>query len=87
MAMLLNRKYGSRLECLYYILKSCYAKFGKSRSFKLNDLKYDDDNENNVHNYCNLLVDCVGQSCCPFLKNPLNLSKCYREHIPLPSFS
>ena len=77
MAILLNRKYGSRLECLYYILKSCYSKFGTQNSFSLNDLKYDNEDENNVHKFCNLLINCIGIKCCPFLVNPLNSSKCY----------
>ena len=77
MSLLLNRKYGSRLECLYYILKSCYAKFGTEKEFALKDLKYDEDDKYNVHNYCQLLQDCVGIKCCPFLVNPLNDSKCY----------
>lgn len=77
MSMLLNRKYGSRLECLYYILKSRYDKYGKTTSFALSDLKYDEDDEFNVHNYCRLLTECVGFACCPFLINPLNNSKCY----------
>lgn len=77
MALLLNRKYGSRLECLYYILKSCYTKFGTEKEFVLKDLKYSDEDKYNVHNYCKLLHDCVGIKCCPFLVNPLNDSKCY----------
>lgn len=77
MSMLLNRKYGSRLECLYYILKSCYAKYGVNTFFSLNDLKYNDEDEFNTHKFCGLLVDCVGIKCCPYLVNPLNSSKCY----------
>lgn len=77
MSMLLNRKYGSRLECLYYILKSRYDKYGKTTSFTLGDLKYDEEDEYNVHNYCQLLTECVGMDCCPFLMNPLNNAKCY----------
>ena len=77
MAILLNRKYGSRLECLYYILKSRYQKYGKNSFFSLSDIKYDDNDPYNVHNYCSLLIDCVEKKCCPFLQNPLNISKCY----------
>ncbi len=77
MALLLNRKYGSRLECLYYILKSIYNKFKTNNYFALKDLKYNEKDENNVHKYCQLLIDCVGLKCCPFLVNPLNSSKCY----------
>ena len=39
MSMLLNRKYGSRLECLYYILQSCYAKFSIDKEFSLKDFE------------------------------------------------
>ena len=77
MALLLNRKYGSRLECLYYILTSCYKKFGTTTAFVLKDLKYDDDDDNNVHQYCQRLQNILGRQCCPYLNNPLNLSKCY----------
>ncbi|PWL94574.1 MAG: hypothetical protein DBY08_01715 [Clostridiales bacterium] len=77
MALLLNRKYGSRLECLYYILTSCYNKFGTSNVFSLKDLKYDDDDSKNVHQYCQQLQNILGRQCCPYLNNPLSLSKCY----------
>lgn len=77
MAILLNRKYGSRLECLYYILKSCYAKYGTTKNFRLHDLKFDHDDDNNVHKYCQLTIDLLGFQCCPFLLNKLDLSKCY----------
>lgn len=77
MALLLNRKYGSRLECLYYILTSCYKKFGTTTAFSLKDLKFDENDPNNVHNYCQQLQNILGRKCCPYLNNPLNLSKCY----------
>lgn len=77
MSMLLNRKYGSRLECLYYILCSKYERYGTTEWFSLGDLKYDDDDEYNVHKHCGLLIECIGIKCCPFLQNPLNNSKCY----------
>ena len=51
MSMLLNRKYGSRLECLYYILNSCYKKFGTTKYFSLNDLKFDENDINNMNNH------------------------------------
>lgn len=77
MALLLNRKYGSRLECLYYILTSCYNKFGTTTAFALKDLKYDGDDEKNVHQYCKQLRNVLGRQCCPYLNNLLNSSKCY----------
>lgn len=77
MALLLNRKYGSRLECLFYILKSCHAKFGTDKEFRLKDLKYDEEDKCNVHKYCKLLQLVVERKCCPYLVNPLNSSKCY----------
>lgn len=77
MSLLLNRKYGSRLECLYYILQSRFNKFGKEYLFKLKDFKYDKDDINNVHQYCKLLNNVVGRKCCPYLTNPLNKSMCY----------
>ncbi len=77
MSLLLNRKYGSRLECLYYILTSCYERFGTNSEFVLKDLKYDDNSSKNVHHYCKQLKKILGRQCCPYLNNPLNLSKCY----------
>lgn len=77
MALLLNRKYGSRLECLYYILQSRYEKFGMNTPFSLRDFKFSEADEKNVHNYCKLLEPCVGINCCKFLNNPLDSSKCY----------
>lgn len=77
MALLLNRKYGSRLECLFYILKSCYAKYGTVSTFSLGNIKFNQNDEYNTHKYCKLLIDCVGIKCCPYLVNPLNSSKCY----------
>lgn len=77
MSLLLNRKYGSRLECLYYILQSCYKKNGKNSEFQLKDLKFDPDDENNVHHFCKQLISIVGRECCPYLNNKLDLSKCY----------
>ena len=77
MSMLLNRKYGSRLECLFYILQSLYAKYGTTHSFGLQNIKFDDNDKFNVHHFCNKLTTCVGMNCCPYLINPLNRSKCY----------
>ena len=77
MSLILNRKYGSRLECLYYILKSAYYKFNTNKSFSLSDLKFDNTDIYNVHQYCQLLIDVLDRKCCPFLNNPLNNSKCY----------
>lgn len=77
MALLLNRKYGSRLECLYYILTSCYKKFGTTETFALKDLKFDPKDDKNVHHYCKQLQNILDRQCCPYLNNPLNLSKCY----------
>ena len=77
MSLILNRKYGSRLECLYYILQSAYYKYGTSTTFTLNDLKFDTEDIYNVHKYCQLLTEIIDRKCCPFLNNPLNTSKCY----------
>lgn len=76
MSILLNRKYGSRLECLYYILKSCYATHANNY-FKSNDIKFDNNNEFNVHKFCKNLSNSLGINFCPYLNNPLDLSKCY----------
>lgn len=78
MSLLLNRKYGSRLECLHAIAKYLYYKYqSNSLSFSLNDIKFDEFSEITVHNYCTLLSEQLGFKFCPFLDNPLNESKCY----------
>lgn len=77
MAILLNRKYGSRLECLFYILLAAYKKFGTGTPFYQGDLKFDDADAENVHKYCKLLTPCLGLDCCRFLDNPLSPAKCY----------
>jgi len=77
MSILLNRKYGSRLECLYYVLLSTYKKYGVDNNFKLKDLKFDPNDLYNVHVYCQQLQNIVGRKCCPYLRNRLDNSKCY----------
>ncbi|MBV5335383.1 MAG: hypothetical protein JZU49_06215 [Sulfuricurvum sp.] len=74
MALLLNRKYGSRIECLYYILRTA-VRNGKNE-FMMNELRFDETSMN-IHDECNLLSSIHGRKCCPFLDNPLNQSKCY----------
>lgn len=77
MAMLLNRKYGSRLDCVYYILQSMYAKFGTTKPFVAKDLLFNPDDADNVHTYCQKLIPVLDELCCPYLDNTLNESKCY----------
>ena len=71
MALLLNRKYGSRLECIYYILQSLYAKYNTTKEFKLGDIKFDEEDINNVHHFCQLLLSLpiLNRKCCPYLDN------------------
>jgi len=76
MAILLNRKYSSRIECLYYILKTTLNNFGKD-GFLISDIRYDSNAEDNILNHCELLEENLGIKYCPFLDNPLNDSKCY----------
>src|SRR5690625_7561772 len=75
MAMLVNRN-SSRLECLYYILQSAHAKFDTKLEFEMKDLKYDEEDEHNVHEYCGLLKEGFIKHC-PFLENQFDSSKCY----------
>lgn len=75
MAMLVNRN-SSRLECLYYIIQSAYAKYGTETEFKMTDVKYDEEDEHNVHQYCQLLEEGFVKYC-PFLENQFDQSKCY----------
>lgn len=75
MAMLVNRN-SSRVECLYYILQSAYAKFDTKLEFEMKDLKYDEEDEHNVHEYCGLLKEGFIKHC-PFLENQFDSSKCY----------
>lgn len=78
MAILLNRKYSSRIECLYYVLKSAFNNFANER-FIISDIRYDAEAKDNVLNHCSLLKTGQGINIryCPFLNNPLNRSKCY----------
>ncbi len=76
MAILLNRKYSSIIECLYYILKTTLNNFGKD-GFLISDVRYDEEAEDNILNHCELLEENLGIKYCPFLDNPLNDSKCY----------
>lgn len=75
MATLVNRN-SSRVECLYYILQSAYKKFGTKNEFKMKDLKFDEEDENNTHKYCQLLEEGFVEYC-PFLENQFDTSKCY----------
>lgn len=76
MAILINRKYSSRIECLFYILQTTYQNFG-NKKFIISDVKYNPHADSNVFDYCKLLKSYLGRDFCPFLENPLNTSKCY----------
>lgn len=76
MSRLVNRKYSSRMECVYYIFKSAYAKFGTNSSFTMQQLKFDEEDEFNTHQYCQLLEDGWVKHC-PYLENQFDTSKCY----------
>ena len=71
MAILLNRKYPSRLECLYYILKTTYNNF-KKNPFIISNVKYNEELPDNILNNCDLLKTGLGRSYCPYLDNPLD---------------
>ncbi len=75
MALLLNRKYGSRLECLYYILQATFKNYHKN-SFTMSDMKFDKD-KNNITETCQLLCTKLNRKYCPYLENALNQSFCY----------
>lgn len=76
MAILVNRKYSSRMECVYYIFKSAYSKYGTHTSFKMQQLKFNEEDEFNTHQYCQLLVE-GWVKYCPYLENQFDTSKCY----------
>ncbi|HJB78678.1 MAG TPA: hypothetical protein H9767_04230, partial [Candidatus Nosocomiicoccus stercorigallinarum] len=76
MAVIVNRKYGSRLECLHTILKQIELN-SKSYNFTFNDLKYDSEKKYTVMDCCPLLKENLGRRYCPYLENPLDDSKCY----------
>src|SRR5690554_2130603 len=76
MAILLNRKYSSRIECLYYVLKTALNNYEDS-SFAISDIRFSDTAKDNVFNHCALLKSRFEIQYCPFLDNPLNSSKCY----------
>ena len=75
MALLLNRKYGSRLECLYYILQANFKNYGKN-SFTMSNMKFDKDKVN-ITETCQLLCTKLNRKYCPYLENALNQSFCY----------
>lgn len=76
MSRLVNRKYSSRMECVYYIFKSAYAKFGTNTSFTMQQIKFDEEDKFNTHRYCQLLQDGWVKHC-PYLENQFDVSKCY----------
>lgn len=76
MAILLNRKYCSRIECLYYILQTNYKNF-KENEFIISDVKFNSNLDYTVFDFCKLKQVTFGREYCPFLDNPLNQSKCY----------
>lgn len=76
MAYLINRNPAARFDCLYSLVNLINAKYGCSKSFSLNDVKYNPDVDN-VHNYCKLLqVSDFGVNYCPYLQNPLSDAGC-----------
>ena len=75
MALLLNRKYGSRLECLYYILQVIYKNYEKN-NFTMSDVKFNNE-KSNVTETCKLLCTKLNRKYCPYLENALNQSFCY----------
>lgn len=77
MAYLINRTPPARLRCLHALLQFALAKFGEGK-FHMGDLLYDPE-ENNIHNYCNILKkdENLNIKYCPFLQNPLSNAGCY----------
>lgn len=76
MSLLLNRKYGSRLECLHSILRTIYYQ-GKADNFQLSDLKYNSYEDHTIIEHCPLLKQTLGRYYCPYLDNSLDSAKCY----------
>lgn len=77
MAELVNRPAAGRIECLSYLVRNLYERFGESMSFTLNDAKYSNDRPN-VHAHCNLLKreENLDIRYCPYFTNPLSQAGC-----------
>ena len=79
MAVLINRNPNGRLICLHALVKTLDSKFGKNKSFTINDLKYDQTSNTNITDFCELLIKpaSISHEVCPYLDNPLSKAKCY----------
>jgi hypothetical protein len=76
MAYLLNRNSSARFECLLALVKFIYVKFGSSNFFKIKDVKFNRE-EQNIHDFCSLLVDSpIGTKYCIYKQNPLDEAGC-----------
>jgi hypothetical protein len=58
MAFLINRNPAARFQCLHSICKLINYKFNTYDSFRLNDIKFMDD-EDNIHSFCDYLTNNV----------------------------
>lgn len=75
MAFLINRTAAARIECLHALVQFIYSKFGR-KSFSLNDVKFNRDDEN-IHSFCTLLKESsIAGPYCRFKDNPLDDAGC-----------
>lgn len=79
MARLINRNPSGRLICLHALVQTLNKKFCGTKSFTINDLKYDATNSINITDYCTILIKPTssGKEVCPYLDNPISNAKCY----------
>lgn len=78
MAYLINRNPAGRLICLHALAGYLVNRFATNK-FRLNDLKYDEECQYNIHQTCQLLekLPAINFPVCPYLDNPLSKAKCY----------
>lgn len=78
MSYLINRNPAGRLICLHALAGYLANRFG-TNEFRLNDLKYDESCQYNIHQTCQLLqkLPAISFPVCPYLDNPLSKARCY----------
>lgn len=78
MSYLINRNPPARFQCLHGLCKFINNNYGTSKSFRMNDIKFNSKTIN-IHAVCELLVTkkSLGLRYCPYKeKNPLSVSGC-----------
>lgn len=77
MSYLINRNPPARLQCLHALCKFIHAKYNTTESFKMSDIKYNQE-VLNIHSFCEILIEDehIGINYCRYKENPFNVSGC-----------